>query len=97
MEIVGSLTVHYQGALRLAYNRFCLYCSPENYAISYKPTVTVRNNGNVHYVPQMFLKAYCAVDITKFPFDTQVCSFQFGSLSYPESRVGDSNTYTLLI
>ncbi|XP_064630377.1 uncharacterized protein LOC135489122 [Lineus longissimus] len=42
----------------------------------------VVSNGNVLYIPHMFFKASCTMDLTYFPWDKQICHFKFGSWSF---------------
>jgi len=38
--------------------------------------------GDILFVPQLLLTSSCRMDVTWFPFDTQVCELQFGSWTY---------------
>ena len=42
----------------------------------------VINTGKVIWIPHARLRSYCNLDLSRFPFDTQVCSLVFGSWSY---------------
>ncbi|XP_052792180.1 neuronal acetylcholine receptor subunit alpha-7-like [Mya arenaria] len=46
----------------------------------YRPNVYP--NGDVYYNFPSVIRSLCKVDVTYFPFDTQVCKLQFGSWSY---------------
>ena len=43
-----------------------------------KTNCIVQSNGNVLWLTSAITKSSCQVDITYFPFDTQVCILKFG-------------------
>lgn len=47
----------------------------------------VHNDGKVFWSPPVRLRSSCKVDITYFPFDTQICSMKFGSWTYDKAQV----------
>ena len=42
----------------------------------------VSNNGKVLWIPPAIFRSTCAIDITHFPFDEQICFLKFGSWTY---------------
>eukprot|EP00794_Sanderia_malayensis_P015726 gene15726-17311_t len=67
-----------------------------------KTRITLHNDGkNVWLSPIMF-RISCAINVAKFPFDTQVCDFVFGSFTYdntklrlkPENKSADVTDYS---
>ena len=53
----------------------------------YKAHVLVRHTGTAIWTSPVTLQASCIIDIKWFPFDKQVCSLNFGSLSYTRNKV----------
>lgn len=51
------------------------------------PLVIVFHTGTVFYSPKMRLRAPCSLDLTKFPFDEQICKLTFGSWTYDNSNI----------
>ncbi|XP_060591975.1 acetylcholine receptor subunit delta-like [Ruditapes philippinarum] len=49
--------------------------------------VYVTSNGVVEWNPYQVLESTCSVDITFFPFDTQICELKFTAWSYTQSHV----------
>lgn len=49
--------------------------------------VVVQSTGETLWVPQALFKSACQVGITFFPFDTQVCTLEFGSWTYDVSQM----------
>lgn len=47
----------------------------------------VFHTGTVFYSPKMRLRAPCSLDLTKFPFDEQICKLTFGSWTYDNSNI----------
>nr|CAH8873042.1 unnamed protein product [Trichobilharzia regenti] len=47
----------------------------------------VSSNGEILWVPQALLKSTCEVEITYFPFDSQICMLEFGSLTYDRTQM----------
>ncbi|TGZ55998.1 hypothetical protein CRM22_010247 [Opisthorchis felineus] len=45
----------------------------------------VHSNGDILWLQQALFKSTCQVEITYFPFDSQVCMLEFGSLTYDKS------------
>ena len=45
-----------------------------------KTNCIVQSNGKILWATPAITKSSCQVDITYFPFDTQVCSLKFGQL-----------------
>lgn len=52
-----------------------------------EPLVIVFHTGTVFYSPKMRLRTPCSLDLTKFPFDEQICTLVFGSWTYDESNI----------
>ncbi|BHF69032.1 hypothetical protein SprV_0301207300 [Sparganum proliferum] len=49
--------------------------------------VVVQSTGETLWVPQALFKSACQVGITFFPFDTQICTLEFGSWTYDVSQM----------
>ncbi|KAG5443110.1 Neuronal acetylcholine receptor subunit beta-3, partial [Clonorchis sinensis] len=49
--------------------------------------VVIQNDGSVLWIPQALFKSTCEVEITYFPFDTQVCMLEFGSWTYDKTQM----------
>ncbi|VDP54322.1 unnamed protein product [Schistosoma curassoni] len=49
--------------------------------------VVVSSNGETLWLPQALFKSTCEVEITYFPFDTQICMLEFGSLTYDRTQM----------
>ncbi|XP_022292441.2 neuronal acetylcholine receptor subunit alpha-6-like isoform X1 [Crassostrea virginica] len=52
-----------------------------------EPLVIVFHTGTVFYSPKMRLRTPCSLDLTKFPFDEQICTLVFGSWTYDKSNI----------
>lgn len=52
-----------------------------------EPLAIVFHTGAVFYSPKMRLRAPCNLDLTKFPFDEQICKLTFGSWTYDNSNI----------
>ena len=48
----------------------------------------VSSNGDVMWIPLMYTASHCPIDLTGFPYDTQVCKLKFGSWTYSGDEVG---------
>ena len=44
-------------------------------------TVLLKHNGDCSLSFSHFFKSTCEIDVSNFPFDSQICSLQFGSWS----------------
>ena len=44
--------------------------------------VVVQSAGQVMWIPPAIYMSSCAIDITNFPFDEQICRMKFGSWTY---------------
>ena len=53
----------------------------------YKSKVQVDHRGQASWASALTLKASCSIDITLFPFDSQICTLTFGSQSYTRSKL----------
>ena len=53
----------------------------------YKSKVQVDHRGQASWASAVTLKASCSIDITLFPFDSQICTLTFGSQSYTRSKL----------
>ncbi|ELU15277.1 hypothetical protein CAPTEDRAFT_152663 [Capitella teleta] len=61
----------------------------------YDPFRAVINyNGTVHWEPGGVFKTMCAIDITFYPFDEQMCKLQFGAWSYHTHKMNLYNSST---
>ncbi|VDP81995.1 unnamed protein product [Echinostoma caproni] len=49
--------------------------------------VVIHNDGSTLWVPQALFKSTCEVEITYFPFDTQICMLEFGSWTYDKTQM----------
>ncbi|KAF5394482.1 Neuronal acetylcholine receptor subunit alpha-3, partial [Paragonimus heterotremus] len=49
--------------------------------------VVLSSNGETLWVPQALFKSTCEVEITYFPFDTQICMLEFGSWTYDTDQM----------
>ncbi|CAL8090028.1 unnamed protein product [Calicophoron daubneyi] len=47
----------------------------------------VYDDGSILWLQQVLFKSTCQVEITYFPFDTQVCMLEFGSLTYDKTQL----------
>ena len=56
----------------------------------------VSSNGEVLWIPTSLYKSACSIDITNFPFDSQICHLKFGSWSYDGFKV-DIDFYQVII
>ena len=41
--------------------------------------VIIENNGKITWMVRKILKTACSIDVSYFPFDTQVCAIKMGS------------------
>ena len=69
----------------LMYFIFYFYCSAAEEIMmpgreDYK--ATIYSDGSVTYNFPTVLKSVCRIDVTYFPFDTQVCKLTFGSWTH---------------
>ncbi|CAH8635150.1 unnamed protein product [Heterobilharzia americana] len=49
--------------------------------------VVVSSTGETLWLPQALFKSTCEVEISYFPFDTQICMLEFGSLTYDKTQM----------
>nr|QQY02490.1 acetylcholine-gated chlorid channel-1 [Cryptocotyle lingua] len=49
--------------------------------------VVIQHDGSVLWIPQALFKSTCEVEITFFPFDTQICMLEFGSWTYDKTQM----------
>uniref|UniRef100_A0AC35THB1 Neur_chan_LBD domain-containing protein n=1 Tax=Rhabditophanes sp. KR3021 TaxID=114890 RepID=A0AC35THB1_9BILA len=54
----------------------------ESFNTLYKSNLVVYSNGEIQWVPPSILKFSCKMDITWFPFDSQICHLKFGIWTY---------------
>lgn len=47
-----------------------------------KQIVVVKNTGWVNWAAPIIIKSHCTIDVTSFPFDTQMCKLKFGPWQY---------------
>ncbi|XP_021375385.1 neuronal acetylcholine receptor subunit alpha-10-like [Mizuhopecten yessoensis] len=80
-----------------------LYNNADDYTSGFMPiNAMVKYNGEIFWSPPTRLRSSCKVDITYFPFDSQICKLKFGSWTYPKAQVDlvnmsglvDLTTYT---
>lgn len=61
--------------------------SADTVIVKEEPLAIVFHTGAVFYSPKMRLRAPCNLDLTKFPFDEQICKLTFGSWTYDNSNI----------
>ncbi|KAH8868530.1 Neuronal acetylcholine receptor subunit alpha-3 [Schistosoma japonicum] len=49
--------------------------------------LVVDNTGNILWIQQALFRSTCQVEITYFPFDSQVCMLEFGSMAYDKTQL----------
>ncbi|CAL8090031.1 unnamed protein product [Calicophoron daubneyi] len=49
--------------------------------------VVIYSDGSTLWIPQALFKSTCEVEITYFPFDTQICMLEFGSWTYDRTQM----------
>ncbi|CAL8090034.1 unnamed protein product [Calicophoron daubneyi] len=49
--------------------------------------VVISSDGSTLWQPQALFKSTCEVEITYFPFDTQICMLEFGSWTYDKTQM----------
>ncbi|CAJ0563335.1 unnamed protein product, partial [Mesorhabditis spiculigera] len=54
----------------------------EDFDSTFKSNLLVYNTGDVTWIPPGVLKFVCAIDVTWFPFDEQLCELKFGSWTF---------------
>ena len=54
---------------------------------TYDYLALVFHNGKVTYVPQIKASVLCRLNMKRFPYDTQICGFKFGSWTYHGEKV----------
>uniref|UniRef100_A0A1I8FGY5 Neur_chan_LBD domain-containing protein n=1 Tax=Macrostomum lignano TaxID=282301 RepID=A0A1I8FGY5_9PLAT len=59
----------------------------EKFDATYPTNVVIDHTGLMTYVPPGMFRSTCKIDITWFPFDTQVCKLKFGSWTYDGGTV----------
>ncbi|XP_059173902.1 neuronal acetylcholine receptor subunit alpha-10-like [Physella acuta] len=70
-----------------------LYNSVDDYTSGYMPTLAmVYNNSRVFWGPVIRFRSSCKIDITFFPFDTQICKLKMGSWAYTGLQVNVWNS-----
>ena len=52
-----------------------------------KTRIIVDYKGNVYWFAPVLLKAQCSINVARFPFDMQECSFKFGSATFDTRQV----------
>uniref|UniRef100_A0A7E4UL93 Gamma-aminobutyric acid receptor subunit beta n=1 Tax=Panagrellus redivivus TaxID=6233 RepID=A0A7E4UL93_PANRE len=61
--------------------------NPQKQSISHRSLLRLRNSGNVLYSRRISIVAECPMDLTLFPFDTQVCKLGIESYGYTADQV----------
>lgn len=56
-----------------------------------KTNVMVYSNGDIIWSRPGMIRTSCVFDLENFPFDTQTCSYKFGSWLYDKSQIDISN------
>ena len=56
-----------------------------------KTNAIIYSNGDIIWSRPGMIKTSCVFDLENFPFDTQICSYKFGSWSYDTSQINLSN------
>ncbi|CAJ0930471.1 unnamed protein product, partial [Mesorhabditis belari] len=54
----------------------------EDFDSTFKSNLLVYSSGEVTWIPPGVLKFVCAIDVTWFPFDEQLCELKFGSWTF---------------
>lgn len=49
--------------------------------------VEIENNGTIYWEPGDIFQTQCSLDITKYPFDTQICHIRFATWTYDKFQV----------
>ncbi|CAH8677211.1 unnamed protein product [Schistosoma rodhaini] len=49
--------------------------------------LVVDSSGNILWIQQALFRSTCQVEITYFPFDSQVCMLEFGSMAYDKTQL----------
>nr|CAH8873044.1 unnamed protein product [Trichobilharzia regenti] len=49
--------------------------------------LVVNSDGNILWIQQALFRSTCQVEITYFPFDSQVCMLEFGSMAYDKTQL----------
>ena len=57
-----------------------------------KTNAIIYSNGDIIWSRPGMIKTSCVFDLENFPFDTQICSYKFGSWSYDTSQINLSNS-----
>lgn len=60
-----------------------LFCSADDRLEEFRHAyAVVSSDGTVTWIPRSIYKSSCSIDITNFPFDSQICKLKFGSWTY---------------
>lgn len=59
----------------------------ESFRYAMDKLVVVNSSGHVTWVPHGRLHSFCRLDLTLFPYDTQICRLYFGSWAYDGALV----------
>lgn len=52
-----------------------------------KGNLNVYSNGEIYFYPTVTYQSTCAMNMQRFPFDEQNCTFKFSSWSYPDEEL----------
>ena len=66
---------------------YIYFSAHDKWEYSIEPLAIVYYTGHVLFIPPMHLHSSCSIDLLKFPYDTQICSFKFGSWTYDGFKV----------
>ena len=47
----------------------------------------VQADGGIRWYPHSIFRSSCAIDVTNFPFDEQICNMWFGSWTHTSQQV----------
>ncbi|PIC43602.1 hypothetical protein B9Z55_004276 [Caenorhabditis nigoni] len=61
--------------------------NPRRQSITHRSLLRLRNNGSILYSRRLSLILTCGMDLTLFPFDTQLCKMGFESYGYTADKV----------
>ncbi|VDM36509.1 unnamed protein product [Toxocara canis] len=61
--------------------------NPQKHSISHRSLLRLQDSGNVLYSRRLSVVAECPMDLTLFPFDTQICKLAIESYGYTADQV----------
>jgi len=64
----------------------CFSISPDM-TLPMNHMAVVSYTGVIQWIPPISLETHCPIDLSYFPFDTQICKIKIGSWTYHEQSV----------